>query len=94
MRYEDGIAKPISESLTSNCYRTGCSLTLKVEGTTLSAHVETTTPIAISTDSAIKPVVDLVTEIIPNPFGGVGVQHTGTCGEGATMLHSLHVEWK
>jgi hypothetical protein len=29
----------------------------------------------------------------PNTFGGIAIQHTGSCGESTTMLHRLQVNW-
>ena len=28
------------------------------------------------------------------PFGGIAIQHTGSCGESTTMLHSLQATWQ
>jgi len=90
--YKDGHTEAISEPISSTCYRTGCTISLKVEGDQLIAHVETKTP--QPTDSQLPHVVDLSAQIEPNSFGGIAIQHTGSCGESTTMLHHLKVVWQ
>ena len=90
--YKDGHTEAISDPISSTCYRTGCTISLKVVGKQLIAHVETKTP--KPTDSQLPHVVDLSAQIEPNGFGGVAIQHTGSCGESTTMLHHLKVVWQ
>ena len=94
MKYEHGKAIPITDPISSICYRTGCSIRLEVEKDVLSAHVETETPLPPIRSAELTSKVDLDVRIDPNGFGGTGVQHTGSCGESTTMLHALKVEWK
>lgn len=95
VKYEDGKTTAITEPISSTCYRTDCTITLKAIGNKLYAHAETTTPLpALITDPNLKLSVDLEADIMPNDFGGTGIQHTGSCGESTTMLHRLKVEWK
>lgn len=92
VRYQDGEVTAISEPISSTCYRTGCTISLRVRGSHLSAHVETTTP--RPADSDLPHVVDLSADIVPNTFGGVAIQHTGSSGgESTTMLHRLCITW-
>ena len=90
VEYNNGVTKPISEPISSGCYRTGCTIRLSAVGNRLTAHVGTVTPLP---DSPLPTVVDLSADIAPNTFGGVAIQHTGSCGESTTMLHSLQVEY-
>ncbi len=94
VKYTDGRVEPLGEAVSSTCYRTPCTVTLKAEAGKLTAHAETAAPPSPAADSALKPSVDLVAEIDGNEFGGTGIQHTGTCGEGATLLRRMRVEWK
>ena len=94
VEYKDGKTTPLTSPVSSICYRTGCSINLKVEGDVLTAHVETETPLAPIRSAELVSKVDLDARITPNSFGGVGVQHTGSCGESTTMLKHLKVEWK
>lgn len=95
MKYENGKATPISAPVSSTCYRTDCTITLKTENGKLMAHAETTTPLpAPVTDPNLKLSVDLEADIVSNTWGGTGIQHTGSCGESTTMLHYLKVDWK
>lgn len=91
VEYKNGVIKAISEPISSGCYRTGCTIRLNVVGNRLTAHVETVTPLS---DSPLPTVVDLTAEITPNAFGGVAIQHTGSCGESTTMLHRLEVRYR
>ena len=92
VRYENGHITAISDPVSATCYRTGCTISLKVKGTKLTAHVETETP--QPADAQLPHVVDLTADITPNAFGGIAIQHTGSCGESTTMLHRLTVDWQ
>lgn len=92
VEYQNGEVKPISEAVSATCYRTGCTIILAIEGSKLTAHVETTTP--KPEDSSLPHSVDLSAIVPPQPFGGIAIQHTGSCGESTTMLHNLKVTWK
>lgn len=94
VKYENGIVTPITEPVSSICYRTGCTINLKVEGNVFSAHVETETQLPPIRSAELVAKVDLDARIEANSFGGVCIQHTGTCGESTTMFHQLKVEWK
>ncbi len=93
MEYKDGVATPISKPVSAICYRTNCTISLKTIGNKLIAHVETATPLLPPKDTNLKTEVDLEADIQSNTFGGTGIQHTGSWGENATMLHRLKVEW-
>ncbi|MDO4165740.1 MAG: hypothetical protein Q4D56_15355 [Bacteroides sp.] len=44
--------------------------------------------------SARAATVDLEADIVPNAFGGIGIQHTGSVGASATLLRRLDVQWE
>jgi hypothetical protein len=94
VRYDNGVVTPVSEAQTSSCYRTDCTVTIGCHGNTLTAHAETSTIVSPAADKGVLPEVNLSTEIKPNSFGGFGCQHTGSWGEGATMLHSVQAGLK
>ena len=95
IKYSNGVTEAITEPVSASCYNTLCTITLKVEGTTLSAHVETTKKQNDEQAAAgLAHVVDLSAEIEANSFGGVGVTHTGTAGANATLLTQLDVVWE
>jgi len=91
VEYKDGQVTPLTEAISSTCYRTGCTISLNYTAGLLSAHVETKTP--KPTGSTLPHQVDLQTQVTGNPFGGIHIQHTGSCGESTTMLHHLHTTW-
>ncbi len=95
IKYTNGLTEAITEPISASCYNTLCTITLTVEGTTLSAHVETTKKQNDEQAAAgLAHVVDLSAEIETNNFGGVGVTHTGTVGANATLLTQLDVAWE
>ena len=92
VEYDHGTVRPLTAPVSSTCYRTGCTIALAVKGNQLTAHV-TTAASAVS-DSELPNEVNLISPIKPNAFGGVAIQHTGSCGESTTMLHHLTAEWQ
>lgn len=92
VRYANGVVTPISEAVSATCYRTGCTISLDFNDQTLTAHVTTKTP--RPTGSTLPHEVTLTTQVEPNSFGGVHIQHTGSCGESTTMLHRISMEWR
>lgn len=99
VKYDNGTVKEISDEVIASCYATGCTISLKVEGNKLTAHVETPTEqLADQAAKGYPHVVDLTADIEANSFGGVAIQHTGTVGSGGwqntTMLHNLDITWE
>jgi hypothetical protein len=91
VRYDQGVVTPISDPVSSTCYRTGCSISLHFIDNVLSATVTTATP--PPSGSELPHTVMLKAQASTNPYGGVHIQHTGSCGESTTMLHRLKVCW-
>ena len=91
VEYKNGIVTPLTEPISSTCYRTGCTISLNYASGQLTAHVETQTP--QPAESGLPHQVHLKARVAHNPFGGVHIQHTGSCGESTTMLHRLRAEW-
>ena len=96
VRYDHGEVTPLTEGVSTNCFLTGCVLTVRAEGRRLSAHVEGPNHMATCAgDPRIHESVDLEAEITPNAFGGLGLQHTSTVGtESRILVHSLCAEWR
>lgn len=91
VEYRQGEVTPLSDAISSTCYRTGCTISLAVSGSLFTAHVETATP--RPQDSSLPHSVDLSATVQPSSSGGIYIQHTGSCGESTTMLHRLKVSW-
>lgn len=95
IKYTNGMTEAITEPVSASCYNTTCTITLKVEGNTFTAHAETTKKQNSEQEAAgLAHVVDLSAEIESNTFGGIGVTHTGTAGANATLLTKLEVAWE
>ena len=92
VRYDHGKITPLTEPVSSTCYRTNCKISVHFNEGLLSADVTTETP--QPADSALPHEVHLKAEVEGNPFGGIQIQHTGSCGESTTMLHHLEALWQ
>lgn len=96
VKYDNGQISPISESVTVDCFLTGCELEVWTEGGLLKAHVEG--PMGrpeLASDPNVKRSADLSAPIVENGFGGLGLQHTSTVGtESRILVHSVLAEWK
>ncbi|MDR2917674.1 MAG: hypothetical protein LBV74_23020 [Tannerella sp.] len=94
MKYDNGVTTEITEPVSSTCYRSECMVTLEVKGKILTAKAYTTAEADNRvSDPELKQTVELKAEIKPSSFGGLGFQHTGTVGAGATMINHLEVRW-
>ena len=91
VRYDQGVVTEISAPVSATCYLTGCTISLHFTGNELTAHVTTMTPRPLG--SQLPHEVSLKAQVPANSFGGVHIQHTGSCGESTTMLHRLKVCW-
>lgn len=94
MKYENGIATPISKPVSTSCYRPNCKITVVVKNDKLIVTAENTEDYFTTDDtSEVTKTVNIQTKITPNTFGGLSFQHTGTVGSGATLIKDLKVEW-
>lgn len=93
VKYDKGTITPLTEPVSSPCFRTDCTLTVELEGTTLRATATTTTPLPEETKH-LPQSVELEAEVAANPYGGFALQYTGSCGESAVLLHRLAIDWQ
>ncbi len=94
MKYINGEAIPISQAVSSICYRTGCIIRLKAEGEKLTAYVHNIHPLPEPHKADLKKEVVLSASITPSPHGGTGIQHTGSTGASATVLKRMSINWE
>jgi hypothetical protein len=92
VEYQNGVTRQLTEPVSATCYRTGCTIVLSYLDGRLAADVTTKTP--QPSDSTLPHEVHLSATVAPNSFGGIAIQHTGSCGESTTMLHRLQADWK
>ena len=90
MRFSEGRGETLGEPVSTTCFLTNCTIRLWSEGHLLKAHISTTTP---QRESTLAKEVNLEASVEPF-FNGIGIQHTGSAGPSATMLHYLKAEWK
>lgn len=93
MRYDNGVATPITDPVSAVCYRKGCEIRLDLKGNRLTASVTNTLGVPEPHRPGLVKDVNLAATVSPNDFGGIGVQHTGSWGASATLLRSLSVTW-
>jgi len=94
MKYENGVASPISEPVSASCYRPNCVIVIEVKNDILSVHAQNTLDYFTEHDNDdVVKIVDMKAKIVPNKFGGLSFQHTGTVKSGATLIKDLKVEW-
>ncbi len=95
MKYENGRATPVCEPVSTSCYRTPCYITVETKGDKIMAHMESPADYFVEPGRPeVKLSVDMNAVISSNTFGGMGFQHTGTVGSGATLIKDLVIEWK
>ncbi|MCD8166890.1 MAG: hypothetical protein LUE93_12710 [Bacteroides sp.] len=93
VRYKDGVVTPLTEPVTSVCYRTDCRIRLEVVDNRLKATAFTTTPLPEIKNPSVVASVELEVPVEENGWEGTGVQHTGSAGGNATMLHEMCITW-
>ena len=94
MKYENGNATPISKPVSTSCFRPECRISLEAKGNKLIARADTPARYYIQPGRPeVVQTIDMKTEMIPNNFGGIEFQHTGTVGSGATLIKNLTIEW-
>ena len=91
MKYENGQSAAITEPISTTCFLTHCDIRVwtDTEGN-LHAHVSTTSPQRVSN---LAKEVSLSAKITPPTAFGFGLQHTGSSGSSALMLHHLKIQW-
>ena len=95
MKYENGTAVPISDSVSASCYRPNCHISIAIQDDKM--IVDADNPTEYYVDPATPEVVrrvHLEAKINKSNLGGFGFQHTGTVASGATLIKDLRVEWK
>ncbi len=94
--YSGGIVEPLCESVTVDCFLTGCTLSVSMTGSELRACVSGPGRIAeLASDPLVHHSAELSAKVEPNDFGGFGLQHTSTVGsESRILIHSVKAEWK
>lgn len=90
MEFKKGMAAPVSDAVSSTCYRGNCRITLTYENGTLCCEASTD---AAPTSNLLPNSVSLSAKVIPNGFGDFVIQHTGTTGEGQTMLRHMKLSY-
>ncbi len=95
MKYENGVATPISKPVSASCYRPDCYISVEVKNDQLIVDAQTNAKyFRVPNRPEVLEKVHLTANINENNFGGLGFQHTGTVGSGATLITDLRIVWK
>lgn len=86
VRYTNGVVERITDAVTAGCFRADCKVEMEIAGREFNVLVYNA-----QSDKYGRVVLNATVET--NHFGGFGMQHTGSCGASATMLHKLNVEY-
>jgi hypothetical protein len=90
VKYENGKVVNLTEPVTTTAFRTSCTIVLDAKDNKLVAHVSTSSPNAEERPNVLKEV-HMETNIIPNAFGGFGIEYNGGS---PTMINEMKVLWK
>lgn len=94
VRYENGKVYPISESVSTDCFRPNCNIELDVKANIFTVRASNPLEYYIQPNRPeVLQKIILRSEIATNIWGGFGFQHTGTTGSGATLIKNLTIEW-
>lgn len=88
MAFHNGKAEPVSETVSSTCYRGNVTITLNYNDGILTAEVTTDAKPSVAT---LPNEVSLKAKVERNAYGDFVIQHTGTTGEGQTMLRHIRL---
>ena len=92
VEYENGKAKQISEEVTTSCFRSPCTIDLKVDENKISAHVSTPREYPEYTKyPEVLREVSISTKIKTNTSVGFGIQYNGGS---TTMINKVKAEWE
>jgi hypothetical protein len=94
-RYENGVGKAISDSISTTAFSPGARVELTISNGLFTAKATTRSP--RSSDQIAAGLPDSLTlqaQVESNPFGGAGLQHTGTTGgESRLQITKLEIQY-
>lgn len=91
VKYENGVAVPVSEPVSTTSFKTTCTIIIEVTNNNVVAKATTTAEDHAPSRDNLKATVDLTSAITPNEFGGFGTRYNGGS---PTMIKEMKVEWK
>lgn len=93
-RFEHGVGTPIGKEFYSSAFLPGCHIRLKVEGTTLTAQVTTSSNQQEGQkESGLLHELNMSETIGPNSYGGFGLQYTGTVYSSGIIFEKFDVSY-
>ena len=93
VRYDHGQVTPISEPQASICYRSTCTVTLSLKGTTLTATAQSNASLPQPDQADLHTEVFLQAQVEKLPHSAFFIQHTGSVGGSASMIREVTLKW-
>ncbi|GGF51868.1 hypothetical protein GCM10011339_45570 [Echinicola rosea] len=91
VRYENNHVRPISQPVSTSCFRAPCMISLSINNNQLIAHVHSTTDFDASHYPAqVKKEVHLSETVNPNDHGGFAIEYNGGS---TTMINEVKLQW-
>ena len=91
MKYENGVATPLTEPVSTSAYRTPCTISVALKGNQLIAELTTSSNNIGRDRPGIVKAVKLETWVTSNQWGAFGIEYNGGS---PTMINQLKAEWK
>ncbi len=91
MKYENGVATPLTEPISTSAYRTASFITVELKGNKLMAELTTSSKNTGPDRPGIAKAVKLEIPVTTNEWGAFGIEYNG--GSPA-MINTLKAEWQ
>jgi len=93
VEYKNGQVTPLTEVQPAICYKTTCTVTIQLKGTTLTATALTNAQIGQPDSNELQTEVFLQATVEKNPHAGFYIQHTGSTGASASLIEHVLLKW-
>lgn len=94
VKYVKGKVIRLGKPVISNCYISTCTVNIQIKGNDLTATATSNATLQKPSKPEIKTEVYLEASVAKNEFCGFGLQHTGSTGASASMIHTVELDWK
>lgn len=91
VKFTKGEVRKLGDPVISNCYVSTCTVTLEMKGNELVATATTNANRPKPESPEIETEVYLNVTVAKNEFGAFGLQHTGSTGPSASMIHNVEL---
>lgn len=93
VEYRGDEVVPLSEKMPAICYRSTCTVTVSLKGTTLTATAVSSAQLPAPSSPEVQTEVFLKATVAKTDAAGFCIQHTGTVGSGVSMIRHVALKW-